>query len=283
MKLLARDLTLEFGRTPALMGIVNLSPDSFSGDGTDDISAALALAEQQIAEGATIIDVGAESARTNREAIPEELEIERLVSFVRAWNDKKTTNASGTPIALSINTWRTNVASAVLEIGGDMLNDMSGLPDAGNAQACARTGAALLIMHSVGAPKVPHTHVAYPDVLAALHEFFTTKIALAEAAGVSRSRLILDPGLDFAKQRADNLRIMQQLDRLHAHGLPVLLPISRKTFIGETLALPSPANRDAGTIACAITAALAGIHILRVHNVRAVARALRVMEALRSI
>ncbi len=252
------------------MGIVNLSADSFSGDGLADVEAALAKARGLIEDGAEIIDIGAESARTNRAPISEKAEAERLVPFIERWDS----NA-----LLSINTWRPAAARAALAAGGHMLNDIGALPTDENARICAETGAALLIMHSAGAPKVAHTHAAYDDVMARLEEFFAEKIALAEQAGVPRDAIVLDPGIDFAKQRADNLRIYRELDRLAKFERPILLPVSRKTVIGEVLGIANPADRDAGTIACIVQGMLRGASIFRVHNVRAAAQTARMVGA----
>jgi dihydropteroate synthase len=271
MRLETRRVVYEFPATPLVMGIVNLIADSFSGDGLEDLDAALARARQQIADGAAIIDIGAESARTNRRAIPEEQEIAQLLRFIAHWPELvAATRGSGAawPI-LSINTWRPSVVRAVLPHGGDLLNDLSGLPTDENARLCAAHGAALLIMHSVGEPKTAHTHVTYGDVLASLDQFFVEKIALAERAGVARDAIVVDPGIDFAKQRPDNLRILRELDRLEKFGRPILLPVSRKTVIGEVLGLANPADRDAGTVACVVHGLLSGAAIFRVHNVRA--------------
>jgi dihydropteroate synthase len=257
------------------MGIVNLSADSFSGDGLDDPAAALVRAEELVDAGADIIDLGAESARTNRGAISEQEEIDRLCMFVHIWQMR---NAARPPALLSVNTWRPAVARAVLAEGGDLLNDIGALPSEENARICKETGAALVIMHSVGEPKVPHTHVGYEDIMQRLDEFFAEKIALAEKAGLSREAIVLDPGIDFAKQRDDNLRIYRELDRLQRFGRPILLPVSRKTVIGDVLGVPAP-ERDAGTVACIVAGMLRGGHIFRVHNVRAAAQAVRTIEA----
>ncbi len=268
MKLVARGHTLEWPRRPLIMGIVNLSADSFSGDGLADVEWALEKARGLVADGAEIIDVGAESARTNREPIGEEEEAAQLVRFIERWEGGA---------LLSINTWRPAVARAALAAGGHILNDLGALPTDANALLCAETGAALLIMHSVGVPKVAHTHVGYDDVMLRLDEFFAEKIALAVRAGVSRDALILDPGIDFAKQRADNLRIYRELDRFAHFGRPILLPVSRKTVIGEVLDIPNPADRDAGTVACIVQGMVRGAAIFRVHNVRAAAQAVRMI------
>ena len=255
------------------MGIVNLGADSFSGDGIVAIDRAIERAKEMLADGADIIDIGAESARTNRAAISEAEETAQLVRFVEKWDS---------PALLSINTWRPAVARAALAVGGHILNDIGGLPTDENARICAETGAALLIMHSVGEPKVPHTHVGYDDIMKRFDVFFSEKTALAEAAGVPRDSIVLDPGIDFAKQRDDNLRIFRDLDRLAKFERPILLPISRKSVIGQTLGIENPADRDAGTIACLVQGMLRGAHIFRVHNVRAAAQAVRIIEAVES-
>jgi dihydropteroate synthase len=252
------------------MGIVNLSVDSFSGDGVADVDAAIEKARGLLADGADIIDLGAESARTNRAPISEEEESALLVRFIERWES---------PALLSLNTWRPAVARVALAAGGHILNDIGALPTDENARICAETGAALLIMHSVGAPKIPHTHVGYDDIMVRLEEFFAEKMALAERAGVAREAIILDPGIDFAKQRADNLRIYRELDRLARFERPILLPVSRKTVIGDVLGLPNAAERDAGTVACIVQGMLRGAHIFRVHNVRAAAQTVRIIEA----
>jgi dihydropteroate synthase len=162
----------------------------------------------------------------------------------------------------------------VLEEGGDLLNDIGALPTDENARLCAASGAALLIMHTVGQPKVPHTHVGYPDVWATLEGFFEEKIAMARAGGVPKEAILLDPGIDFAKQRDDNLRIYRELERLHRFGRPILLPVSRKTVIGEILGGVPPAERDPGTVACIVAGLRRGAQIFRVHHVRAARQAI---------
>ena len=278
MILRARGRTVVFPRRPLVMGILNLNDDSFCNDGSLDQGWAAARTRELIADGADIIDAGAESARTNRGAISEDEEIRRLAPYLERFAQ---TAASAKPAdaeqifppLLSVNTWRPAVARAALAIAGDMLNDMGGLPAPDNAATCAQAGAALLIMHTVGEPKVPHTHVEWPDVVGALEKFFAEKIALAEAAGLSRESIALDPGIDFAKQRDDNLRIYRDLDRLAEFGRPILLPVSRKSVIGDVLGQADPRDRDPGTIASLVAGMRRGASIFRVHNVRAARQA----------
>lgn len=243
-----------------LMGILNANDDSFCGDGSLDQTELLRQARRLIDEGADILDVGGESARTNRGPISEAEEIRRVVPVLRAL-------ASEFPkVPLSLNTWRPAVADAGLAAGASILNDMSGLADDANARLAAKHGAGLVIMHLRGEPKQSHTDATYGDVVAEVRDFFAEKIALAESAGVPKSHLLLDPGLDFAKQRDDNLRILQDLESLAGLGCPLLLADSRKTFIGEILDRP-PLERDWGTLAVSLWGVEHGARFLRVHNV----------------
>lgn len=281
-----RGRTVNLQRRPLVMGILNINDDSFSSDGKIDTEWALTRSLEMVAEGADIIDVGGESARTNREAISEEEELQRVRPFLENFQSAMKTAVPRDadqlfPPLLSLNTWRPGVVEGSLEAGFDILNDMSALPDARNARLCAKIGAALLIMHSRGEPKVRHTHVTYPDVMAELLEFFEEKTDLAIEAGISRESLILDPGIDFAKQVDDNLRIFRELGRLTSQGFPVLLPVSRKSVIGRVLGIEKPADRDAGTMACIVAGALRRAAIFRVHNVSAAWFGVRAVEALR--
>lgn len=287
MLLHARHHQISFPRPPLVMGIVNINDDSFCNDGSLDPSTAIAQARQQLLDGADIIDIGAESARTNRGPITIEEEIRRLRSFIDQWQallDEYSTPTAQTTAPrrplLSINTWRSEVIEQILPHGGDILNDISALPDGRNAELCAQHGAALLIMHSVGLPKVAHTHIGWPDIMEELERFFEEKIQLALNAGLHLNQLILDPGIDFAKQRDDNLRIYRDLEKLHRFNLPILLPISRKTVIGQVLDLADPMERDAGTIACLAAGMRRGAHIFRVHNVPAAVQSVKVLSAL---
>lgn len=277
---------IEFPRRPLVMGIVNVNDDSFSGDGTLDFEKAIALARAQVAAGADVVDVGAESARTNRAAVSVEEELRRFRGFLERWEDAWSgvdvrDDAQVWPPVLSANTWRPEVVAGVLRMGKvEIINDMGALPDARNARACGLHGAALLIMHSVGEPKVPHFSQQWADVMGEMERFFEEKLAVAEAAGVSREAVILDPGIDFAKQREDNLTVYRELGRLQKFGCPVLVPVSRKTVIGEVLNLPDPTTREAGTIACISAAMTRGAQIFRVHEVEAAWQAVKVLAAI---
>jgi dihydropteroate synthase len=289
MRLRLPEREIVFPRRPLVMGIVNVNDDSFSGDGTLDIGVAIRLARQQACAGADVIDVGAESARTNRAAVPLDEEIRRFHGFLAAWHDvwqgvNPRDAAQVWPPVLSANTWRPEVVAAVLQSGMvELVNDMSALPDDRNARLCANHRAALLIMHSVGEPKIPQLHQQWPDVMAAMLEFFAEKLAIATAAGLPGDAVILDPGIDFAKQRDDNLTVYRELQRLQRFGRPVLVPVSRKTVIGEVLDIADPRERDAGTIACIAAAMTRGGHVFRVHDVDAAWQAVKVLHGLETL
>jgi len=262
------------------MGIVNINDDSFSGEGSLDVERALAQARALVKAGADIVDVGGESARTNRCEISVEEEIARVAPFVGRFGEchqavDPVDQEQLFPPMLSLNTWRPPVVRALLPLGVDILNDIGAFANAENAITAAETGAALVIMHSVGRPKVPHFHIQYPDIMQTLDQFFDSKMIAANEAGLSPVAVILDPGIDFAKQRSDNLRIFRELSRLSRFQRPILLPVSRKTVIGEVLGLPEPKDRDAGTIACIVAGLRAGAVIFRVHNVSAASLAIR--------
>ncbi len=277
-----RGRAVTFPRRPLVMGIINITDDSFSGDGSLQIERTIKTAQQQVTAGADIIDVGGESARTNRPAISETEESARILPFLHRFQEcyegkKPVDGAQVYPPLLSINSWRPRVADATLRVGGHLLNDMSALPTDENARVAAEYGTGLLIMHSVGQPKERHTEVRYADILSTLEIFFAEKINQAMAVGVAREAIVLDPGIDFAKQKGDNLRIYRDLKILQRFDRPILLPISRKTVIGEVLGIAEPAHRDAGTIACLVAGTLRGASIFRVHNVGAAVQALRVI------
>jgi dihydropteroate synthase len=280
MILRAKQRQIVFPRRPLVMGIVNLNDDSFSDDGTLDVNEAIRRARKLVSEGADIIDVGGESARTNRREITEQQEIDRVAPFIVRFQEcyeglLPIDDEQLFPPLLSLNTWRSPVANTLLGLGGDLLNDMSGLLTDDNARIAARHHTALLIMHSVGLPKQKHTDVQYADIMRTLERFFEDKVKSAEQVGLAREAVLIDPGIDFAKQRNDNLTILRELSRLSRFNRPVLLPVSRKTVIGEVLDLPSPDDRDPGTIACIVAGIRANASIFRVHNVRATSLAIR--------
>ena len=276
MILRIREKTLDFSNRTMVMGIININDDSFSGDGTLDQYKAMQMALEKVDQGADIIDVGAESARTNRGPITINEEIDRLIPFIDAFHSFNWNEERKKPL-LSINTWRPEVTKKIVPLGIDILNDIGALNQSANAEICAKHGSALLIMHSIGLPKEPHLGQKYENIIDEINIFFEKKIQFAESVGLKREQIILDPGIDFAKDREDNLKILNNLNVFQSHGCPILVPVSRKTVIGEVLGIDDPNERDAGTVACSVSSILRGASILRVHNVIAASQTVRMI------
>ena len=257
---------------PLLMGIVNTGPDSFS-DAVRlaTLDAQVAHARRLVADGADIVDVGAESGVTYTPASPAGVDIARVVPLV------KRLAADGIPV--SVDTWKAEVAAAALDAGAAMVNDTSGLRDLALAELCARTGAALVVMHTRAAPKQER----FPDYRGAVVDdvasFLAHRCAAARAAGVADEQLVLDPGPDFAKTPAETVEVLRGIDRLHGLGLPLLLAVSRKYFVGAITGR-APAERLAGTLAAVGWAADRGAAIVRVHDVAEADDFLRVRRVL---
>ena len=265
-------LALEPG-APALMGIVNATPDSFSdAPGAKPLATLVERAEALVADGAAIVDVGGESGRTDRATVPVEVEVERVVPLVEA--------LAGRGIAVSVDTWRAPVARAALAAGAVLINDVSALAEPEIASACAAAGAGLVVTHTRAAPKTK-AFPAYDDVVADAVALLGERAAVARELGVAADALLLDPGIDLAKTPAESVALLRRLDEVAALGAPLLLAISRKDFVGAITGRP-PAGRDPGTLG-AIEPALdvAAGCLLRVHDVRAAADFLAVRAALR--
>ncbi len=274
-RLLAAGLDVEIGPRPWLMGIVNASPDSFSDGGMhprpDD---QLQLAERLLAEGADVLDVGGESASTGRLPVDAEREVELVAPLIARI-------CAELGAIVSVDTYKPAVAAAAIEAGAKIVNDVSGLRDPRLAALCARTGAALVLMHTAAAPRERRQDPAlYEDVGAEVLGFLRERIELAVAQGVSREQLIVDPGPDFAKTPAQTIRLLSETERLAELQRPVLMAISRKDFIGALTGRP-PRERLGGTLAALAHGLERGAHIFRVHDVAAAADFLAVRAALR--
>jgi dihydropteroate synthase len=266
------DRRLELGPRPLLMGIVNASPDSFSDAG--EHAAPVAHGTALLAAGADLLDVGGESARGDTPPVGPEEEIARVAFVVE--------RLAGEHGALvSVDTYKPAVAEAAIAAGARMVNDVSGLRDPGVADVCARTGAALVVMHTRAAPKETLLEPgAYDDVVADVAAFLRERMELARARGVEDEQIVLDPGPDFAKTPAQTVAVLRRLDALHALGRPFLLAVSRKDFVGAITGRP-PRERLAGTLAALEWGASSGAAILRVHDVAAAADFLAVRSVLR--
>jgi dihydropteroate synthase len=273
-RLRARELTFELGERPWLMGIVNASPDSFSDGGLHtSLDSQLQLGGELLAAGADILDVGGESASTGRPPVEVQQEIGRVVPLVQ-----RLVGELGALV--SVDTYKPAVAEAAIAAGARIVNDVSGLREPALADVCAGTGAALVIMHTRAAPRERlQDPELYGDVTGEVMDFLCQRVALARSRGVEAEQLIVDPGPDFAKTPAQTIRLLSEIDRLHALERPLLMAISRKDFIGA-LTGRAPRAREAGTLAALAHGVEHGAHIFRVHDVGAAADFLAVRAAL---
>jgi dihydropteroate synthase len=259
---------------PLLMGIVNATPDSFSdGTGTLSVRERLEHARFLLGAGADILDVGGESARGDRPAVPAGEEIERILPLVE--------RLAGEGALVSVDTHKPEVAEAAVAAGAAIVNDVSGLRDERLAGVCARSGAALVVMHTRVEPKGTLLEPdRYEDVVADVVAFLRERMDAALARGVAPEQIVLDPGPDFAKTPAQTVAVLRRLDVIRELGRPILLAVSRKDFVGA-LTGRGPRRRGAGTLAALAYGVDAGAAILRVHDVAAAADFLAVRAALR--
>jgi dihydropteroate synthase len=275
----ARALALEGGRTlrlggpPALMGIVNATPDSFSDQGLEKtVEARVALARELIAAGAGVIDIGGESGTTDRPAVAAAEEIERVVPVIAA--------VSALGVIVSVDTYKPAVAAAAIAAGAALVNDVSALRDPELADVCAQTGAGLVLMHTRAPPKTKLHDRGYDGRTAAdVERRLGELIALARSRGVGEDQLMVDPGPDFSKTPFQTVESLRAVADLHRFGRPILMAISRKDFIGA-ITRRRPRERLAGTLAALAFGADAGTHMVRIHDVEAAADFLAVREVL---
>lgn len=267
-------LDLDLGSRVLLMGVLNVTPDSFSDGGrfleTDD---AIRQAETLAEEGADLIDIGGESSRPGAVAVPIEEEIRRVVPVIERL-------ARRLRIPISIDTTKAGVARRAVAAGARIINDISALRmDPDMAPLAAREGVPVVLMHMQGTPGDMQAHPVYDDVVREISAFFETRIRFAEQSGISRERIVLDPGIGFGKTIDHNLEILARLDEFRSLGRPVLIGPSRKSFIGRVLELPVE-ERLEGTAAAVAVGILNGASIIRVHDVRAMGRVSRMAKAI---
>lgn len=258
----------------ALMGVLNVTPDSFSDGGLWlDTGAAVARGAEMVAQGAGLIDVGGESTRPGAEPVPEDEEARRVLPVV-----EQLAGRLGIPI--SIDTRKATVARLAVSAGASIVNDTTGEGGDGSLDAvAAELGAALIVMHSRGSPRTMTTLTGYDDVVEEVAGFLSRRAEEAAAAGVRRDAIVVDPGFGFAKTPEQNLELLRGLDRIAGLGYPVLAGTSRKSFIGQVLDLPA-GSRVEGTAATVAWAVAHGARIVRVHDVEAMARVVRMSEAI---
>ncbi|HLS43206.1 MAG TPA: dihydropteroate synthase [Paenalcaligenes sp.] len=256
---------------PLLMGIVNVTPDSFS-DGNHHFSheAALAHARQLITEGADILDIGGESTRPGADPVSVDEELRRVVPLIEALLDEG--------IPLSVDTFKPAVMVEVIKAGADIINDIAGFRSPEAVAAVADTKAGLCIMHMQGEPKTMQQAPHYDDIIAEIQGFLQLQVSRLEQAGVDHRRMMLDPGLGFGKTVAQNYSLLRHLDALGVQSIPWLIGLSRKSMIGHVVGRP-PAERVAGSLAGMLAAVHYGAKVLRVHDVAQSADALKVWMA----
>lgn len=255
-----------------LMGIVNVSPESFSGDGLSDPRVAVEYGLRLVNEGAHLLDVGGQSTRPGSEEIAADEEIRRAVPVVKRL-------AADAKVPVSIDTYKPQVAAAALDAGAALVNDISGLSwNPEMAALCAGRGVPLVMMHTSGRPAEMQHRTDYANLIEDICAYFEKHVTVAEEQGLSRSRVVLDPGIGFGKTPAQNLEILRRLGEFLRFDLPLLVGPSRKSFIGAVLNL-GPQERVEGTAAAVALAVAGGASFLRVHDVAAMARVARLAAA----
>ena len=269
MKLFAQDSHLDLSH-PHVMGILNVTPDSFSDGGThNSLIDAVKHANLMINAGATIIDVGGESTRPGAAEVSVEEELARVVPVVEAI-------ARRFEVWISVDTSKPEVIREVARAGAHIINDIRSLTEPGAIEAAAETGLPVCLMHMQGQPKTEAPK--YEDVFADVTRFFIEHIERCERAGIAKEKLLLDPGFGFGKNLSHNYALLARLSEFHQFGLPLLVGMSRKSMIGQLLNV-GPNERLSGSLACAVIAAMQGAHIIRVHDVKETVEAMRVVEA----
>jgi dihydropteroate synthase len=259
--------------SPVVMGILNTTPDSFSDGGRhNSLDAALRHAEQMFADGAGMIDVGGESTRPGAPVVGLQEELDRVVPVVEAI-------ARRLDVAISVDTSSPAVMTASAQVGAHLINDVRSLMRAGALQAAAASGLPVCIMHMQGEPGSMQRNPVYNDVVAEVYDWLLNRVVECEAAGIARSKLLIDPGFGFGKTARHNYTLLNRLEAFCAMGLPLLTGLSRKRMIADATGVSEPAERVVGSVAGAVICALKGASIVRVHDVKETVEALKVVAA----
>ena len=258
---------------PLVMGILNVTPDSFSDGGQhDDPASAVLWGERLIAEGASILDIGGESTRPGAHPLGASAELARVRPVVGRF--------AGDPIPVSIDTRHAEVARACVEAGASIINDVSGFRDRAMVEVAAGCDAGVVVMHMLGEPGTMQANPRYDDVVREVGGYLLAQATVLEAAGVARDRIAIDPGFGFGKTLAHNLELLRRLPELVELGYPVLVGTSRKRFLGEITGVDEPSERVGASLAAALWAVERGAAVVRAHDVGATAQALAVARAL---
>ena len=267
---------LKLDRT-RVMGIVNITPDSFSDGGAhDSTAAAIAHALKMVEEGADLIDIGGESTRPGADEVPVEEELRRVIPVIEAL-------AAQVAVAISIDTSKPEVMRAAVAAGAGMINDVHALRREGALDAASELGVPVVLMHMLGEPRAMQAAPQYDDVVGEVHRFLAERIFACEMAGIDKKKLIVDPGFGFGKTAQHNLQLLAQLRRFTELDVPVLAGLSRKRTIGDLTGRDVPAERMHGSVAAHVIAAQNGAKLVRVHDVAATVDALKVWEAVAAV
>ena len=270
--------SLPYGERTLVMGVLNVTPDSFSDGGEFfSLDRAVTHAEQMIAEGADIIDIGGESTRPGSAFVTGEEELQRVIPVIERL-------AAKSPVPISIDTTKSSVARAAIAAGAEIVNDISGLRfDPSIADEAAKAKAGLVLMHSRGTPKTMQQLPPVDDIMSEVIGELRRSVLVAEERGVARERIAVDPGIGFGKTLAQNVELIAKLDQLVIAfaEFPIMIGTSRKSFIGKLLGGVPPDERLHGTIASVVASVLKGAHIVRVHDVKAAVDALKVADAVK--
>lgn len=262
---------------PQVMGIVNVTPDSFSDGGAyDTLEAAIAHALKLAEEGADILDIGGESTRPGAEEVSLEEELRRVIPVIEQL-------AKQTSLPISIDTSKPEVMRAAVAVGAGMINDVQALRREGALDAAASLGVPVVLMHMLGEPRSMQDVPEYDDVVGDVHRFLAERLFAAEMSGIAKKNLLVDPGFGFGKNTQHNLALLAQLERFTELGVPVLAGLSRKRSIGEITGRGAARDRVAGSVAAHLIAAQRGAMILRVHDVAATVDALKVWNAVAAV
>ncbi|TAD89198.1 MAG: dihydropteroate synthase [Oscillatoriales cyanobacterium] len=278
-KMIIRNKVCEWGKRTYLMGVLNVTPDSFSDGGQfNTIESALAQAENMVKSGVDIIDIGGQSTRPGAAEISLEEEIDRVIPVVEMLRQKADIFAA---IPISVDTTRADVAQAAVAAGADIINDISGATfDPEMLSTVAKLQVPIILMHLRGTPQTMQTLTDYRDLIGEIGEFLQSRIAAAAAAGIDKSQIIIDPGIGFAKTYSQNLEILRELPKFRSLDCPILVGVSRKSFIGHILNQPEAKQRVWGTAAACTGAIANSADILRVHDVREMHDVCQVADAI---
>jgi len=275
MKLYLRSKFLEI-EEPLVMGILNVTPDSFSDGGKFmNLEIAMKHVAAMVCDGADIIDVGGESSRPGAKAVSINEEIDRIMPIIEKIK-------SEFDVVVSIDTYKDRVArDAVLEAGADMVNDISGLRFSDNmAETIARLNVPVILMHIKGSPENMQVSPQYSDVVSEIKQYFHVNVQRALSAGIKKEKIILDPGIGFGKRVLDNIEIIKRLKEFKEFELPVLVGLSRKSFLGAMCGENDPLKREPETIAANLVSVINGAAVIRVHNVRNAVKSIKVLKEL---